>query len=450
MQITGIDVGTTTVSIVLLDADSGGMIARETVAHNAFLPDSARCQDPDRIWNIIKEKLDGLAGRYGKTDCIGLTGQMHGMLYVDRDGNAVSPLYTWQDESGNERMEDGLTCAQRLNEAAGPAYPGYGITTHFYLQKQNRIPEEAAKMTTISDYIAMKLCANTEPVIGVDMAASWGCFDLERGGFRTGELKNAGVDISYLPEIAESCTIIGETPDHIPVMNALGDNQASVLGSVRDLHDTVLLNVGTGSQISVVTKRLIPCSGNVELRPCAGNNYIAVGAGLCGGRAYAMLENFYREVCGDGEPLFYDRMMEHSRKFLAEHDRKDAWNIHTTFSGTREDPEKKGSIEGISVDNFHPGAFTVGMIEGILEELLEMYEQMRRWIGKKATRLVGSGNGLRQNRLMQRMAEEMFEMKMDIPACQEEAACGAALCSLVAAGKVASLEDIREKISYVE
>ena len=33
-------------------------------------------------------------------------------------------------------------------------------------------------------------------------------------------------------------------------MGSIGDNQASLFGSVRDLEDTVLLNVGTGSQIS--------------------------------------------------------------------------------------------------------------------------------------------------------------------------------------------------------
>ena len=43
---------------------------------------------------------------------------------------------------------------------------------------------------------------------------------------------------------------------------------------------------------------------------------------------------------------------------------------------------------------------------------------------------MGSGNGIRQNPLMQRLAEEMFGMEMKIPAYKEEAACGAALCAL--------------------
>ena len=57
-----------------------------------------------------------------------------------------------------------------------------------------------------------------------------------------------------------------------------------------------------------------------------------------------------------------------------------------------------------------------------------------RLTGRHAKILVGSGNGMRKNALMQRLAGEMFGMKVEIPAFTEEAACGAALnvCDIVA------------------
>ena len=61
---------------------------------------------------------------------------MHGMLYVDIDGNAVSPLYTWQDGCGNRVLEEGKSSAQILKEKAGASASGYGLATHFYLQKR--------------------------------------------------------------------------------------------------------------------------------------------------------------------------------------------------------------------------------------------------------------------------------------------------------------------------
>ena len=175
------------------------------------------------------------------------------------------------------------------------------------------------------------------------MAASWGCFDLQRQEFLYEALKHAGVDTSYLPEVRKGHFLIGKTRDGVPVMGSIGDNQASLFGSVRDLEDTVLLNVGTGSQISFVSEEFVECGGSVELRPCTESSYILVGASLCGGRAYAMLEQFYREVSG-------------------------------TDSGARSDPSRRGMITGIGVENFHPGALTAGVICGILDELHEQYE----------------------------------------------------------------------------
>ena len=89
------------------------------------------------------------------------------------------------------------------------------------------------------------------------------------------------------------------------------------------------------------------------------------------------------------------------------------------------------------------------MIKGILEELYDMYQGMCQMTGKKATCLVGAGNGIRKNRFMQEMAETIFGMKLNIPKCHEEAALGAAFYSLVSSGKVDSLEEIQKKIQYI-
>ena len=308
MHTMGIDIGTTTISVVLLDVDSGELIGRRTIEHRAFckgiLPEQ-RVQDPERIWMLVSNALQELVEMHGKPCGIGLTGQMHGMLYVDETGRAVSPLYTWQDRGGDQIWKDGLTYAQFLKASAGDAASGYGLTTHYYLQQTGRIPKTAAKMTTISDYMIMRLTGNREPVLAADMAASWGCFDLEKNGFRLEALQSVGMDVSCLPRICTGHEIAGRTEEGIPVLCSLGDNQASVIGSVQSIQDTVLLNVGTGSQVSMGISGYQKCDGNIELRPCLPGRYILAGAGLCGGRAYAMLEQFYREAAGIGSKDLY-------------------------------------------------------------------------------------------------------------------------------------------------
>ena len=226
--------------------------------------------------------------------------------------------------------------------------------------------------------------------------------------------------------------IVGRTERGIPVMGSVGDNQASFIGSVDSLYDTVLINVGTGSQVTFASERYVDCEGILELRPFTADSYILAGSPLCGGRAYAMLEQFYREVSGQMDRSYYDIMQEQAQAFIRQYGVQSAWKVATTFSGTRNDPGERGRITGIGTENFCPGAMTVGVITGILDELYQQYQKMCELTGKKAKRMVGSGNGLRQNPLMQKLAQEMFGLELKLSRYQEEAACGAALCCLQA------------------
>ena len=417
----GIDTGTTSISIAAVNEEKE-LITSRTVNHSSFMsgenPES-RVQNPERITRIVLDTLDGIISELGQPSAIGFTGQMHGMMYVSVFGSPVSPLYTWQDTTGNDSVN-------LLHEHGLHVSPGYGLATHYHLQRAGKIPGDAVKMTTISDYIAMKLCGNSEPVLSSDMAASWGCFDLEARHFNYYGLDEAGVDTSYLPNVVNGYKVIGQTPEGVPVVCSMGDNQASVKGAVQDEGNFVLVNVGTGSQVSFITREYYDTEGSIEIRPY-GDIYLLAGSSLCGGRAYAMLEKFYRDIAGHE---YFSAMQEQAEAFLQSHGLDEAWDVTTTFMGTRSDPAKKGSITGISEGNFCAGAFTVGVIQGILRELHEMYEAMTALTGRNANILVGSGNGMRKNALMQRLAGDMFGMGVNIPAFTEEAACGAALCAM--------------------
>ena len=185
MGVLGIDIGTTTVSVVMMDAENGAILGSRTVAHHGFLEGHislSKIQDPDRLYTVAAAAAAELSEEFGAPECIGLTGQMHGMLYVTADGEAAGPLYIWQDGCGNLPMENGETYASFLRKSGGATAAGFGLTTHFYLQKNGMIPAKAVKMVTICDYVGMKLCKSNRAVIARDMAASWGCFDLPYGG----------------------------------------------------------------------------------------------------------------------------------------------------------------------------------------------------------------------------------------------------------------------------
>ena len=73
--------------------------------NQSFLKSNAaweKVQDPQHILEKTRTLLEKILKEYPDIKAIGLTGQMHGILYVDVQGKHVSPLYTWQDGRGNK------------------------------------------------------------------------------------------------------------------------------------------------------------------------------------------------------------------------------------------------------------------------------------------------------------------------------------------------------------
>ena len=429
MKTIGIDIGTTTISLVC--AAAGKIIEARTLENDSSLPANypgERLQNPQRIEEIVRATLDEMLAAHPDTARIGLTGQMHGILYIDQEGRALSPLYTWQDQQGNLPLPDGKTMVQQIREETGiQAASGYGLVTHLCLRAAHRIPQNAASLCTIPDYISLRLTGRTTPLMHASMAASLGLYDVQNHAFYPEALETLGIDSAILPPATDHIEIIGEYRG-IPVTAAIGDNQASFLGSFLSstgLREGLpLINIGTGGQISVMSDRYIETPG-IEIRPLLGNHYLYVGASLCGGRAYAALEKFFREyaeaVTGRAESQY--EIMQN----LASRAASTTLQVNTQFQGTRAHPEERGSILGISEDNLTPADLILGVLQGIARELFDMYHTIRTQTGLQSDTIIGSGNALRLNPVLQRTVEETFEAHLIIPDIREEAACGAAI-----------------------
>ena len=112
-------------------------------------------------------------------------------------------------------------------------------------------------------------------------------------------------------------------------------------------------------------------------------------------------------------------------KIVAEDTDNCSLSVDTRFCGTRCEPDIKGAILQITEDNFTPQQLTRGFLIGMCRELFAFYEQMEKLMGNKRTHLVGSGNGVRKNKILQHYLEETFKMPIEIPTNTEEAAFGA-------------------------
>lgn len=425
MQAIGIDLGTTSLCGVIIDTMTGSVIRSVTENSRASLTGAQpweRLQSPEKILSSAMKILSSLWGE--EIGAIGITGQMHGILYTDGQGRAVSPLYTWQDDRGNEPYQ-GTTYAQHLL-----SHSGYGHVTDFYNTVNGLVPAQAAGYCTIQDYLVMHLCGLKKALIHASNAASFGCFDL----------KKRACTYACDMEVVSGFAVAG-TYQGVPVGAAIGDNQASVFSCLAS-PDDLLINIGTGSQVSILSEHMVEVPG-LETRPFVDDSYLVVGAALCGGRAYALLKDFYAQVLSYHAPAD-DAQVYALMARMAQGAQTSSLKVDPRFCGTRLDESLRGSIQGISTENFTPEALTWGLMEGMVAELHALY----RLMGTQRPGLVGSGNGLRQNRALQKIAQETFGAPLRIPLHREEAAYGAALYALVASGYFSNAAQAQSLIRF--
>jgi sedoheptulokinase len=434
----GLDIGTTTISAVAADS-ANGVVDSITVDNGEYLqnvPSWESSQQPDVIYEKALQSVNQLLSRHPHAAGIGVTGQMHGIVYLDVNGNPVSPLYTWQDGRGNLPYDETQTYAVYLSQLTGYGlFTGYGMVTHFYNLKHNLVPKTARCFCTIHDFVAMKLAGLTHPVMDASDAASLGLFELTRGEFDQAALEKAGIDPGLLPNIAKG-SFLGQGDFGLPIAVAIGDNQASFLGATSGKTDCLLINVGTGSQVSVYSEKQIQCP-TLEIRPFPSGGYLLVGASLCGGRAYALLENFFRETVKmvmDTDVSCYAAM----RHLLdVQEPVTDYPTVITTFAGTRLDPNVRGAFADVTTANMTPLHWMYGVMHGMTNELYAMYQSYLQAGGSRKAALYGSGNGLRREPRLCQIVSETFNYPLLLSENDEEAAFGAALFAF---GAISTLE----------
>lgn len=444
MNFLGIDIGTSSICGIVYNTVSKDIVSIAKINNTDMLSCNVweKVQDANAIVDIVLDLIQELRIQYPDIKGIGLSGQMHGILYVNAEGEAVSPLYTWQDMRGSLLYKDGMSYAAYLSKQTGfPLSTGFGLVTHYYNKVNSLVPQNAVKLCTIMDYTAIRLTGKCEPLVDCSNAASLGFFDKEKLAFDKEALWNVGIDSSILPEIGKAFSRVGHY-ENISVYTAIGDNQASFLGSIRDIRHSIHITVGTSSQISVYSEDYV----NVPLldtRPLPGGGYILVGAALCGGCSFSLLKKFFSETIKlyTGEEMddtdLYKIMVSVPYKEVQEDDIR----VETLFGGTRSHPEKRGKIMNISCLNWHPENLIRGFLEGMSQELYDFYQLLPNSVRERKTILVGSGNGIKRNPLLCQILEERFKCHLQVSACREEVALGACICGMVGNGYINNFTD---------
>ena len=443
----GIDIGTTTISAAVIDLENKKQVEVLSIPHNSYVENSVFSEQSvsvimdkaERILELIYKSYTGIAS-------IGVTGQMHGILYLNRDGEAVSSLINWQDKRGDIPIKDSMTACQVIRQLTGENIAtGYGISTHYYNMLNGLVPQNAIGFCSIMDYLVMRLCHIKQPITHTSVAASFGLFDVKKECFMLDKLALLGIDEDFLPKVTASNETVG-TWNGIPVCVAIGDNQASFLGSVKNNRENVLVNIGTGSQISAVGEVEDPVDG-IEQRPFINGEMLLCGSALCGGSAYAMIEGFFRsyaEFAGFGDNSQYGVINALAEK--AYERKENTLSVDTSFCGMRTDPMRRGSIKNIDLYNFSPSALVLGVINGMCDELYKLYMEGH----PEKSHIVASGGAIRKNHILCRVLEDKFGMSVSVNSVKEEAATGAALFSAYSIGMIEYKDGFGDYIEYAE
>lgn len=431
----GVDVGTTTISAVVSAAD-GNCIEACLIDHGAAItlsdyPD-AFAADADLLITRTLSLIGSLLSAYPTIASIGITGQMHGIVCLDKAGNILSPLYTWQNQFGNRAADHGKTLCQEIASLCGENIPtGYGITTYYALRRLKLLPPETAAVVTIADLAVSRLC-QTHPLLHPTNAAAMGGYDLATNEFKTSVLEALAIPRDLFPAVADGYALAGSHRHQsrtVPVAVAIGDNQASMLGSLSS-DKQILLNIGTSSQISMIASGDIHAGG--ELRPYFNGKYILSGAALCGGSAYALLKNLIQSILkGFGVEVGDKAIYEYLNRAAARTP-ESPLSVKTQFNGTRNDPHQRGEITNVTLSSLTPENLSTAFLYGICEELYQMYRNMTA--DDSAVGIVASGNAMRKNPALQKIASRVFGKSLTLPLHTEEAAFGAALFGGIAAG----------------
>src|SRR6266498_684949 len=116
--VAGVDSSTQATKVVIVDADSGAVVAGGSARHTVAGTGGARETDPREWWSAQRAALEA-TGRAGEVAAISIAGQQHGLVVLDAHGSPLRPASLWNDtraapdaERLTERLGAGIWAAR--------------------------------------------------------------------------------------------------------------------------------------------------------------------------------------------------------------------------------------------------------------------------------------------------------------------------------------------------
>ena len=282
----GIDLGTSGTKTVLF-TQFGLSMASHTVEYPMAQPHNGWAeQDPADWWNATAAGIQSVLAesKVNPADIagIGLSGQMHGLVMLDKDNKVLAPSILWCDQrTAAECAEiEELVGSARLREiAANPALTGFTAPKILWMRKHHPdLYTKCAHILLPKDYVRLMLTG--EYATDVSDASGMLLLDVKNRCWSGEILEKLAIPESMLAKVYESPDITGHITSDIaaltglaagtPVVGGAGDNAAAAIGTGTVTDGKAFTTIGTSGVVYVHTDNIsIDAQGRCHTFCCA-------------------------------------------------------------------------------------------------------------------------------------------------------------------------------------
>ncbi len=455
MQYIGIDLGTSSVKLLLMQND-GTVLSSVSKEYPVSYPNPGWSEQNPEDW--LRQTLAGLTELLGtaqtdksKIRGIGIGGQMHGLVVLDKDDNVIRPAILWNDGRTEQETEflNTVIGKKRLSEYTGNiAFAGFTAPKILWMKKNEPEKFEAVnKIMLPKDYLVYMLTG----AFSTDVSDASGMLLLDVRNRKWSEemLEICGISEQMLPQVRESYEISGCLKTEIlellgltgviVVVAGAGDNAAAAIGTGTVENGSCNISIGTSGTVFIACDEFTIGENNaIHAFGHANGRYHLMGCMLS---AASCLKWWLEDI------LNTDDYQEEQR------DIKGRGNNPVYFlpylMGERSphnDPNVRGAFLGLGLDTTRK-QMAEAVFEGVsfaLKDSLEIARSVGIEIQK--TKLCGGGA---KSPVWQEILANILDMEVEILESEEGPALGGAILAATACGEYATVEDAVKAIVKV-
>ena len=343
-----------------------------------------------------------LRARAGAPAGVGLSGQMHGLVALDRADRVLRPAILWNDQRTAEQcaeIERTIGLERLISLTGNRALTGFTAPKLLWLREHEPdVYGRIARIALPKDYVRLRLCG----AHAIDVADASGTLLLDVARRRWSEevLEALELDAGWLPAVLESPEASGETADGVPVAAGAGDQAAGALGVGVDRPGPLSVVLGTSG---VVFAALDAFAADPEARVHAFCHAVpgawhAMGVMLSAAGSLRWLRDTVAPDAG------FDTLVAEAAQWSAG---TEGLLFAPYLAGERTphaDPDARGAFTGLSVRHDR-GALVRAVLEGVAYGLRDSLDLIDELAGGSVELGRVSGGGARSDR----MAEDRRE-----------------------------------------